>query len=74
VDEDVVDSDAGLSAVQELPEEDAVDCRTNFGSLIDDDWALPAEFKDAGDEVLCCFDGHESAGKGGPCEADDVHW
>jgi hypothetical protein len=72
VDVEVVDADAGLPAVEELAEEDAVDCWAYLGSLVDDDWALPPQFEDAGHQVLCGLDGHQSPRGSRPREADHV--
>lgn len=49
MDEDVVNADAGLPAVQKFTEKDAIYCCIDFGSLVDNYGALASEFENAGD-------------------------
>jgi hypothetical protein len=73
VDEDVVDANAGLPAVEELAEQDAVGGSRDVGSLVHDHWALAAQLQDAGHEVLGGLDGHQPTSHRRPSEANDVH-
>jgi hypothetical protein len=73
MDEDVVHADAGLPAVEELPEEDAVYSRAYLGRLIHDHGTLPSQLQDTGNEVLCSLNGHQSSCCCRPCKADHIN-
>lgn len=74
VDEDVIDTDAGLPAVEELTKQDTVDCYIQVSSLIHDGGALASELQNAGDEVLGGFNGHEPTSLCRASEADHIDW
>jgi hypothetical protein len=74
VDVDVVDADAGLPAVEELAEQDAVHCWVHLGRLVHNHRALPPQLQDAGDQILRSLHGHQSARRRRTGKADDVHW
>lgn len=58
MDEDVVDADAGLPAVQEFTKKDAVYSCIDLGSLVDNHGAFASELKNTGDQIFCSFYGH----------------
>ena len=48
MDEDVIDTDAGLSAVEELTEEDAVDSRAYLSRLVYNHRTFPSQLQNTG--------------------------
>lgn len=71
---DVVDSNAGLAAVHKFSKKNPIDSGAYFSSFIHYDRTLSSELKDAGDEVLCSLDGHQSTSGSRASEANDVNW
>lgn len=74
VDIDMVSANAGLSAVNPLPKDDALGGTLQVCSVVDYHWALPTQFQQAWREVLGGLDGDQPSSLGGAGKADDVHF
>ena len=72
VDVDVIDSHAGLTAVEKLPKNDTLGCTLEVCGFIDDDRTLSTEFQNAGGEIFSSLNRHQSASLSGTGEADDI--